>query len=152
MWSRGGNPSMLFSAYNYKTDNHYAIDGAGDIRLYRIEILRHGQKKLDVKVYEHNGKDELILKTEKTVSPDFETWFTISDAFPKQDLAIKSNGAPGTVIDFNVASKNSLEFAKGDFIWKSDDKGIVGPYCEVGDVNQVGSDYQFINCDVPVLA
>ncbi|KAF2821921.1 hypothetical protein CC86DRAFT_373160 [Ophiobolus disseminans] len=142
----------MSNPYNYKRDNHYAVDGAGDIRLYRISILRRSSKTFDVTVYERNGKDELIEKKKKTESPEYGKWFQLDDAFPKQSLAIRSNGAPGTELNFNVGHKGGLNFNQGDFVWKSGDTGIAGAYCEVGGVNRVGIETQTINCDVPVLA
>jgi hypothetical protein len=48
----GNQAGQLSQPYNYNGDNHYALDGVGDLRLYRISILRRTPKTLDITIYE----------------------------------------------------------------------------------------------------
>jgi hypothetical protein len=148
----GNQAGRLSQPYNYNGDNHYALDGFGDLRPYRISILRRSSKTLDIKIYEKNGA-ELIEKKTKTDSPEYDKWLSVDDALPKQDLSVQTNGDPGSVLKFQISmrhgSTTQTEFPEGDFSFSSDGMGIVGAYCEVGGVNNVGNVEQQIDCDVP---
>jgi hypothetical protein len=151
----GGKNGRLSQPYNYNSNNHYALDGVGDLRLYRISIERRSSKTLDIKIYEKNG-DELIEKKKKTDSPEHDKWLIVDDAFPKQYLLVQTNGDPGSVLKFQISTrhgtKTQTEFSEGDFSFSSDSTGVAGPYCQVGGVNNLGVATQKIDCDVPVLA
>jgi hypothetical protein len=146
----GKTSGQMSEPYNYKENNHYALDGQGDLRLYHIDIHREGDTKFEIGIYERNGKDEYNQKAKVTMDLKVNVWAEINPAFPKQKFVIQSTGAPGSKVKFNVASKNALEFSKGDFIWDSEDAGIAGKYCEVGGVDK--DKKQVIKCNVPVLA
>jgi hypothetical protein len=151
----GNERGQLSQPYNYNGDNHYALSTIGDLRFYRINILRRSDKMLDITIYEKNG-EELIEKKKQTDSPDHDKWLSVDDAFPKQYLSVQTNGSPGSVLKFQISTRHGsttqTEFAEGDFAFKSDDKRIAGAYCYVQAPNPLGVTSQLIYCDVPVLA
>ena len=142
----------LSQPYNYHTDNHYELNDKADIRLYRLKIIRRGMEQFNVDVFEVNGQNEHLRK-ERTDAPAHGEWMTIEGALPMQDLNIKSNGDPGTLVEFSVGNKDALDFAAGDFSWKSDQNGTAGPMCSlVSEVNNFSITEQYFTCDFPVLA
>jgi hypothetical protein len=100
--------------YNYTINNHYTLDGATDLRLYRIEIHRDN-KKWYFEIFVRNGESNRSIKKDGKQNQVDGDWMTIQRALPRQDIKIKSNGPAGTKVEFLVyASDGHGSFGKGD--------------------------------------
>ena len=134
-----GKTGRLHKHYDYSINNRYAVTGAGEIRLYRIKILRTDCAKFAVEFFELVGKREYHLSMGailRSIQPG--QWGTVemsNGGLPSQDLNIKSNGGPGTKLEFSVGELGNISFGRGDFEWATDSYGLRGWYCEMSKVN-----------------
>ncbi|RDL31919.1 uncharacterized protein BP5553_09321 [Venustampulla echinocandica] len=146
---------QMSQPYNYITDNHYAVTSKSDMMQYRVKISRKGDENFETEVFQVNGKDE-VSKGKKTGTMKSNTDSLEIKGLPRS-LYVFRTGNIGTKLDFSYTKSGTtfwnIDFPGGDVGWSTDDKGVAGAWCTMGDVKtakNVPAEQQ-IQCDFPGL-